>query len=200
MTPVKEFERLCESDNPDEAAALRLIQSHPALLPAFLLAALDTPCPPLVQLLFENGADPNCADPDDLRYPLSSNLKFAYDLEEPLCEENLALFEITRLFLSYGMDPFYSPVCTGESLFPDIVFDLFESYVPERPIWNLHPARVLLILIAWGFGKDHYLDLQVFQPIDDLHPEDYTCTIQEEAGGRLYLYYYAPDGTLAARL
>lgn len=174
---LRKLEEMCRDLNFNENEALELIKqtdikqefetqndfgfSYATTLQVEAISSLNIK---MLELLLENGADPNQVY-DECESALWS-LQYNYGETD---EENEIRLKMAQLLLEYGANPNMNPDNEPEDLFQWVWFTLWEDGCND--LW-FYRSRYFILLVAYG-GKEPYLVPAIVKPFDKTKMEQY---------------------------
>lgn len=139
---------------------------------SFLYTAVFNQNIRMVELLLQNGADPNLiVDCDcalwDLQYNVYGQEVYERDPEVALQADNLNL-QIAQMLLEYGADTNIAP--EDEDLFSYVLYAVFNDFDTGRSLE--YRSRFLILLIAYG-GRNECYNPEILIPFDKTNMQQY---------------------------
>ncbi len=176
---ISELERMCMDIDFDRNEALHIVRRLDlnrvflsstdrhgfSYKTTFLEEAVESYNIPMVELLLQNGADPNFIDPNGEADHVFMTM-LCRDFERK--ENNYKRLEIIELMLRYGADP-NSKDFDDEPILDhatDIYSEFADDFAEPKYVYTLeYLERFIIMLVAYG-GDSRYFPVKVLQPLD----------------------------------
>ena len=184
---IKELVNMCKDLDFDREKALNIIKSidvneefiadkynNKTIL---LEKAAESANVSMVELLLENGADPDKI----FNYCESVLWKLQYNDGET-DEENERRLIIAQRLLEYGANPLIIPENGGEDLFEFVRFTVFND--SHNELWK-YRSRFFILLVAFG-GKKYYCEPEIFEDFDKSNMKQYSFYMVPTDSGRYF--------------
>lgn len=181
---LRKLEEMCRDLNFNENEALELIKqidinqefetTHNlkfSYITTFQVEAINNCNIKMLNLLLENGADPNQV----YNGGESALWNLQYNDGETK-EENETRLKMAQLLLKYGANPNMNPDNEPEDLFQWVWFTLWEDGCDE--LW-LYRSRFFILLVAYG-GKESYFVPKIVKTFDETKMEQYRFKFARE--------------------